>query len=63
MNILLEIFNVGIWSVAMESNLHQISRILQDISREILCFFVVWAQDACEKDKSGKIARPDNPKF
>ena len=24
-------------------------------------FFVVWSQEACEKDKSGKLARPDNP--
>ena len=61
MKILLESFNVGIWSTAIESNLHQILRVLQDKAGEILPFFVVWSQEACEKDKSGKLARPDNP--
>ena len=61
LKILLGSFNVGIWSTATESNVHQILRVLQDRAGEILPFFVVWSQEACEKDKSGKLARPDNP--
>ena len=61
LKILLESFNVGIWSIAIESNVHQILRLLQDRAGEILPFSVVWSQEACEKDKSGKLARPDNP--
>ena len=61
LKILLGSFNVGIWSTATKSNVHQILRVLQDRAGEILPFFVVWSQEACEKDKSGKLARLDNP--
>ena len=63
LKILLESFNVGIWSTATESNVHQILRVLQDRAGEILPFFVVWTQESCEKDKSGKLARLGNPKI
>ncbi len=58
---LLEKFNVGIWSTALESNVLQIVRILQDKTGDILPFFVVWAQEACEKGQSKILVRPDNP--
>ena len=44
LKILLGSFNVGIWSTATESNVHQILRVLQDRAGEILPFFVVWSQ-------------------
>ena len=61
LKILLEKFNVGIWSTAIESNVLQMLKTLQDTAGEILLFFVVWSQGACENAKSGKIASPDNP--
>ena len=59
---LLKKFNVGIWSTALESNVLQIVRILQDKTGEILPFFVVWAQEACEQGQSKILFRLDNPR-
>ena len=61
LNIILERFNVGIWSTATESNVLLILRILQDRAGEILPFFVVWSQEACDKCESNKVVRPNNP--
>ena len=35
---------------------------LQDKTGEILPFFVVWAQEACEKGHSKILFRPNNPR-
>ena len=61
LKILLEKYNVGIWSTAKESNVLSILRVLQDKAGEILPFFVVWSQEACEMGEHYKLARPDNP--
>ena len=46
LQILLERFNVGIWSTATEDNVLKILSILQDKVREVLPFFAVWSQEA-----------------
>ena len=65
LKIILERFNVGIWSTTTESNVLLILRILQDRAGEILPFFVVWAPTneamAYDKCESYKLVRPDNP--
>ena len=61
LQILLERFNVGIWSTATEDNVLQILSILQDKVREILPFFAVWSQGTCYIHSSKKLFRPDNP--
>ena len=61
LKIILERFNVGIWSTATESNVLLILRVLQDRAIDLLPFFVVWAQEACYICESNKLVRPDNP--
>ena len=61
LQILLERFNVGIWSTATEDNVLQILSILQDKVREILPFFAVWCQRTCYIHSSKNSFSPDNP--
>ena len=61
LQILLERFNVGIWSTTTEDNVLQILSILQDKVREILPFFAIWCQRTCFIHSSKNLFSPDNP--
>ena len=62
LKIMLEKFNVGIWSTATDKNVCDILRALQSNAGERLHFFMVWSQESCFTFKGKKLYRPNNPK-
>lgn len=61
LKILLQRFNVGIWSTAKEENAFRLVRDLQKEAGQDLHFFVIWGQRACATDNQNKLFRPDKP--
>ena len=61
LQILLERFNVGIWSNAMDQNVIQMVTSLGKIAGAKLPFFVIWGQISCYTYEKKKLFRPDNP--
>ncbi|MCO5561652.1 hypothetical protein L7F22_015273 [Adiantum nelumboides] len=58
---LLSISNVGIWSVANDTHVMQIIKILEKEAREQFPFFMIWGQSQCQQCVESRITRPDNP--
>lgn len=61
LKMVLERFNVGIWSTAMEKNVLQMVKCLQEKVGQVLPFFAIWGQEGCLIYSKRKLFRPDKP--
>lgn len=59
LTLMVEKYNVGIWSTALRQNVEPLITALQGQSETRLSFLFVWCQEQCEVYSNGKIYRPD----